>query len=81
MPLMEGTDSKLSEPYKKRSDPVNTCSRVAQDRGYKGMSIMRALPYFLSWIRKISEPYRGENQRESNILTRAKYKLFDIFIN
>jgi len=38
LPLMEGTDAKLSEPYKKRSDPVNTCSRVAQDRGYKGIN-------------------------------------------
>ena len=36
MPLMEGTDDKLNEPYKKRSDPINTCAKVSQDRGYKG---------------------------------------------
>uniref|UniRef100_A0A7M5X7V4 Uncharacterized protein n=1 Tax=Clytia hemisphaerica TaxID=252671 RepID=A0A7M5X7V4_9CNID len=39
MPLMEGTDPKLSEPYKKRSDPVSTCSRVAQDRGYRVFAV------------------------------------------
>ena len=37
LPLMEGTDPKLSEPYKKRSDPVGDCSSTSQSRGYKGI--------------------------------------------
>ena len=39
LPLMEGTDPKLSEPYKTRDDPVKQCESVAQSRGYKGKEI------------------------------------------
>ena len=36
LPLLEGTDPKLIEPYKKRADPVNDCASVSQNRGFKG---------------------------------------------
>ena len=36
LPLLEGTDPKLIEPYKIRADPVNDCASVSQNRGFKG---------------------------------------------